>query len=167
MNGDVVIRGGDGGPNGEPGKSVEISPQTAPNVSNGSETGICIAIGNGRILIDFDGSVKVEGMATDHASIGFWATLRKTFPQFRAFLENEFLATNDQWLARYAELLGCDAQASVVAVRIQDLLDESDRQRKTIAQLRRKKESENGQHTEEKTGPEVSAGDPEAETASG
>ncbi|WP_164103657.1 hypothetical protein [Candidatus Laterigemmans baculatus] len=40
------------------------------------------------------------------------------------------------WIERYAECLGCDAQAASVAVAIEDLLSERERQRKALGQLR-------------------------------
>lgn len=40
------------------------------------------------------------------------------------------------WIARYAELLGCDRSPAAIAVAIENLLGERERQRKAIGRLR-------------------------------
>lgn len=40
------------------------------------------------------------------------------------------------WIERYAEMLGCDCGPAAIAVAIEDLLKERERQRKTIGRLR-------------------------------
>lgn len=42
------------------------------------------------------------------------------------------------WIERYAESLGCDCRAASVAVAIEDLLAERERQRSEIGRLRGK-----------------------------
>ncbi|WP_164102715.1 hypothetical protein [Candidatus Laterigemmans baculatus] len=40
------------------------------------------------------------------------------------------------WMERFAELLGCDPRPASIAVAIEDLLAERERQRETIGRLR-------------------------------